>query len=285
MGEPDAAAASVRPWCCLRAGGTYARTAGGLLVRREERLDRELAGGHLDRRAEGRDRADERELAPGCAAAAARRSRAPAASRARGARVGAASSSSSASSAASPVSAIWRSRRSSRCPRHSPRLAIRGATPSGCRLTRRTLTGGSSSLGRHAGGEQRHGAVGAEHLPGAVDHDRRVGVVAVEDQVDRAAHGRHLGVLQVVLLEDRGVAGGQQQLVAVAQRHVELLGELQRPCRRWDASGRSRRSSGAAPTRPPRAPGRAGSAGAAGASRAAAARRPGLPRRSPWRRH
>ena len=35
------------------------------------------------------------------------------------------------------------------------RLAMRGAIPSGCRLSRRTLTGGSSRCGRHALGEQR----------------------------------------------------------------------------------------------------------------------------------
>src|SRR6185436_5984229 len=48
------------------------------------------------------------------------------------------------STSGSPVAATSRRRRSSRCPRHSARLAIRGAMPSGCRLTRSTLAGGSS---------------------------------------------------------------------------------------------------------------------------------------------
>jgi len=82
-------------------------------------------------------------------------------------------------------------------------------------------------LGGDSRREQRHGAVGAEHLPGAVDHHGRVGVVPLEDQVDRLAHWCHLGVLQVVLLERRGVSGREQQLVAVAQRHLEPFGELE----------------------------------------------------------
>jgi hypothetical protein len=45
----------------------------------------------------------------------------------------------------SVVRSIWWRNRVSKCARHSGRLAIRGASPLGRRLRRRTLTGGRSS--------------------------------------------------------------------------------------------------------------------------------------------
>src|SRR5262249_49041267 len=47
--------------------------------------------------------------------------------------------------AAAAVRPLWRRPRSRRCARHSVRLAMRGASPLGCRLSRSTLTGGLSS--------------------------------------------------------------------------------------------------------------------------------------------
>ncbi len=49
--------------------------------------------------------------------------------------------------AGSPVAATWWRSRASRCARHEPSVRIRGARPSGCRHSRSTLQGGSSSAG------------------------------------------------------------------------------------------------------------------------------------------
>ena len=80
-------------------------------------------------------------------------------------------------------------------------------------------------LGGHALGEQRDRAVGGDHLPPAIDHRRRVGLVAAQHELERLAHGSHVGIVERPLAVERGVAGGEQQLVAVAQRDLELLGE------------------------------------------------------------
>jgi hypothetical protein len=45
--------------------------------------------------------------------------------------------------------------------------------------------------------------------------------------LERVAHGRHLRRVDRPLLVRGREAGGQQQVVAVAQRHVELVGEVQ----------------------------------------------------------
>ena len=50
--------------------------------------------------------------------------------------------------------------------------------------------------------------------------------MARKDQVERLAHERQLRVLQRALGKGRGVPGGQQQVVALAERDLELLGEL-----------------------------------------------------------
>ncbi len=79
---------------------------------------------------------------------------------------------------------------------------------------------------RHPVHQQPHGPVGGQHLPGVVDHHRWIGVVAVEDQGDRLAHRLHFGIGQLALLIDRRVAGGEQEAVAVAQRHLQALRQL-----------------------------------------------------------
>ena len=49
----------------------------------------------------------------------------------------------------------------------------------------------------------------------------------VEDRLERLANGRHLGVVESALLEDGCVARRHQQLVAVAQRHLEPVRQLE----------------------------------------------------------
>jgi hypothetical protein len=82
-------------------------------------------------------------------------------------------------------------------------------------------------IGSDAVGEQADGGVRGEHLPRAVDHDGRIRLVRAQDLRDRLAHRLHLRILEVVLLEPRREPGGQQHAVALAQRDIELRGEVQ----------------------------------------------------------
>ena len=78
----------------------------------------------------------------------------------------------------------------------------------------------------HAGGQQRDRAVRGDHAPVAIDGERRVWVVAFQHALQRVTHRLHVRFVQPALTVRRRVARGEQQLVAVAQRDVELLGEM-----------------------------------------------------------
>lgn len=69
------------------------------------------------------------------------------------------------------------------------------------------------------------GPVGEDDVPPPVQHDRRVGLVAGEQVLQRLASGPGLLAVEVAVGVRRGVAGGQHQGVAFAQRHFELLGQ------------------------------------------------------------
>ena len=113
------------------------------------------------------------------------------------------------------------------CAFHWPRLTIRGASPSGCRLARSTFSGGASRSSGSPAISSAGGPVVGDERPAAVDGDRRVGLVAVEHELDRLVDGLHLGLVERALLVDRRVAGGEQEPVALAQRHLELVGEVE----------------------------------------------------------
>ena len=104
---------------------------------------------------------------------------------------------------------------------------MRGAMPSGCRLTRRALSGGASSSGATPSSRTGLARLPATSVPAAVDDDGRVGLVAAQDEVEGLAHRCHVGRVERALPVDGRVAGGEQQLVALAQRHLELLGQVQ----------------------------------------------------------
>jgi hypothetical protein len=83
--------------------------------------------------------------------------------------------------------------------------------------------------------ERAERVVGRHQLVVAVDDDRRVGLVGAQEAVERLVHGRHLGLLERTLDVQRGVAGREQQAVALAQRNVQVLGQPEhhlaaRPC-------------------------------------------------------
>src|SRR5215472_3822399 len=61
----------------------------------------------------------------------------------------------------------------------------------------------------------------------AIDGNRRERLVPGQHQVDSGAGRGERRVLEGALAEDRRVARRRQQYVALAQRHIELLGEMQ----------------------------------------------------------
>ena len=116
--------------------------------------------------------------------------------------------------------------RSSRCARHSPRFAIRGARPSGWRLRRRTLTGGSSRCGATP---SISGATRRSPRPGPSGGRRPApGRRVARRARARARHAPGPSPARRGRAARRPARSrGEQQLVAVAQGHVELLGEVQ----------------------------------------------------------
>jgi hypothetical protein len=88
---------------------------------------------------------------------------------------------------------------------------------------------------RHEHAERR---VAVDHFPPSVDDHGRIRLVPAQHQLQRFADGRKLRLLEAVLRVGRGVAAGQQQLVALAQRHFELFGQPQDHFRRRPRSSR-----------------------------------------------
>ena len=91
------------------------------------------------------------------------------------------------------------------------------------RVDRRFEQGRGDAVGEDGEG----GRVGGHEIPAPVDDDGGKGLVAAEEPVEGIAHRGHL-----LRVERRGgvhrrVAGGEQQAVALAERHVEAIGEVQ----------------------------------------------------------
>jgi hypothetical protein len=57
----------------------------------------------------------------------------------------------------------------------------------------------------------------------AIEDYGRKGLLAGEEAVQRLPYRRHLGVVQRRLTIDRGIPGGQQKAVALSQRDVQVL--------------------------------------------------------------
>ena len=204
------------------------RCRGRPLVGREERLDRELGQRDVERGAERRDRGEERQLAAVGAGAAARQS---SAARLVGSASGGPGSRQLLEQRGQRRVAgdvACRRRRASRWARHSARFAIRGASPSGCRLTRSTFTGGASSSGATPSSSSASAARWPR--PGPSRGRRpRPGTARGRVSTGRSAArtGAIAGVVERALRVGGRVAGREQQRVALAQRHLELLGQVQ----------------------------------------------------------
>jgi len=89
------------------------------------------------------------------------------------------------------------------------------------------VDGRLQQLGRAAFHEQRHQRVVRHQVPVAVHGQRGEGLVALQHQVDGAARRGHRRVVERALAVHGREAGGHQQRVALAQRHVQALGQAQ----------------------------------------------------------
>ena len=151
--------------------------------------------GHVQRGAQhGRDAEEGQSGRPACAAGRPRRSGPVLVGAPPGRAV---SSSCRARSTGSPVARICWSRRCRTWVRHSGRLRIRGARPSGCSDSRSTLTGGSSSHGAAPSIRAATAGVGVDHGPVPVEEDRRIRLVAGQHVPQRREHGRQVRPVQL----------------------------------------------------------------------------------------
>jgi hypothetical protein len=88
-------------------------------------------------------------------------------------------------------------------------------------------------LRRRSGEQRRKGAVGRHKVPMPVNGERGIGLVSLEHEIDGLACGLQGRIVQTVFGIDRRVAGRNQKRVALAQRDVELLRQMDqhRPAR------------------------------------------------------
>ena len=102
-----------------------------------------------------------------------------------------------------------------------------GAMPSGMQARPQHVERRRQQFLSDLRGEQRDAGVGVDQVPVAIDHHGRVGLVAGQHLAQRLSDRRHPRRVDRGLRKHGRVAGVQQQQVALAQRHVELLGQAQ----------------------------------------------------------
>ena len=70
-------------------------------------------------------------------------------------------------------------------------------------------------------------AVGSNHVPVAIDDQRRVGLVRGQESLEPLPCRSHLALVESALAEDGGEAGRQEDAVPLAERNVEALCEVE----------------------------------------------------------
>ena len=217
----------------------------------EERLDRQLGDGDVERRGERR---------AGTRGSSARRSAAARRPRADRARPRA-----RAARAAPPAARPARGRRSAstcaarsrrRCARHSPRFSIRGAIPSGCSVSRSALIGGSSRCGAAPAVSIATAALAATTFHARSTTSAGNGSWLRSSWSSASLIGPSSLQRRAASRSARSRRRAASGCARAAARRAARPGAG--PSARSGASGRSRGSSGGAWRRPPRARGRAG---------------------------
>lgn len=80
---------------------------------------------------------------------------------------------------------------------------------------------------RCATGQQLiNGSVGVDDVPVLIQQQRGVRQVGVEESAQAVHHHRDRHVVQLTILIARCVAAGQQESIAIPQRHIQVVGEV-----------------------------------------------------------
>ncbi len=72
-----------------------------------------------------------------------------------------------------------------------------------------------------------------DEMPMAIDGKCRKGLMPGQDEIDDLARCGEFGILLLSLLKSRRETGGEKKRIALAQRHVELLGQMQQHFAAW----------------------------------------------------
>ena len=104
---------------------------------------------------------------------------------------------------------------------------MREATPSGCRLSRSTLTGGCSSSGAAPAIRSGTSALCATRFQWRSTASAGKGSCPLSTRSTARRAEASGGIVQRALPVHRRIAGRHQQRIALAQRHFEPLGEPQ----------------------------------------------------------
>ena len=103
---------------------------------------------------------------------------------------------------------------------------MRGARPLGVQAYAQHIDWRLQQFGGDAHLQQRTSCgVVKQQVPVPVDRERRKRLVRLQDLPDRRARRRHRRVVQRAFGVHRREAGGREQAVAFAQRHVEPIGQ------------------------------------------------------------
>ena len=85
---------------------------------------------------------------------------------------------------------------------------------------------GLEQLGVDPVPEERRGPIGLDQVPETVDDQRRVRLVCLQQPAERLAQRSHHLAVEGLLQVGRSEAAGEQQAVALGDRQVEVLGEV-----------------------------------------------------------
>jgi hypothetical protein len=95
------------------------------------------------------------------------------------------------------------------------------------------LTGRPQQHGFGAGHQMGHGGIGGQHGPVAIHRQGGIRCVRRKQDLDVAANDIQCRRVEGMLAERRGKAGGLQQGVLIAQRHLQARRQIEQHSPAW----------------------------------------------------